>query len=98
MTGGIIKLGGVLLASFSKMQQSTALSSGESELMAMTSVAAEGMYWQGLLEEIGHGHSMKHHGVNEGQCPISSSRPCQYMHSAATEVIAMSTDLRCLAP
>ena len=58
VTGGIIKLGGVLLASFSRMQQSTALSSGESELMAMTSVAAEAMYWQGLLEELGHGPTL----------------------------------------
>ena len=54
VTGGIVKIGGVLVASFSRMQQTTALSSGESELMAMTSVAAECMYWQGVLEEIGH--------------------------------------------
>ena len=57
VTGGIIKVGGVMIASFSRIQQSTALSSGESELMAMTSVAAECMYWQGVLEEIGHGPS-----------------------------------------
>ena len=48
-----MKIGGVVVASFSMMQQTTALSSGEAELMAMTCVAAECMFWHGLLEEIG---------------------------------------------
>ena len=55
VTGGIVKIGGVPVVSFSRIQQSTALSSGESELMAMTSVAAECMYWHGVLQEIGRG-------------------------------------------
>ena len=55
ITGGIVKIGGIIVTSFARVQQSTSLSSAEAELMALTAVAAECLFWDGLLREIGFG-------------------------------------------
>ena len=55
ITGGIVKIGGIILTSFARVQQTTSLSSAEAELMALTAAAAECLFWDGLLREIGFG-------------------------------------------
>jgi len=53
VSGGSIRLAGAVLLTFARMQQVTSLSSGEAELYALTAVAAEVLYWDGLLAELG---------------------------------------------
>ena len=53
ITGGVIKVAGTVIMTYSRVQATTSLSSGESELMALTSVSAECLFWDGVLHELG---------------------------------------------
>ena len=52
-SGGVVFLPGMVLTSVSQVQQTTVLSSCESEFFALTSCSAEILCWNSLLHEIG---------------------------------------------